>query len=76
MILRLKYIRQSVFNTQKQAGVFLDRYKDLLSPDNAEMIDIYSNLDKRNFFARRYYILKYGFYKMGLIRNLGLFLLI
>lgn len=71
-----KNLRENILNTQRQAGIFFERYKNLLTREDGEMINIYANLDKKNFFARRYYLFRYGFYKMGLIRNIGLFLLI
>jgi glycosyltransferase involved in cell wall biosynthesis len=41
---------------------------------NDRIAKIYSTLNKQNWFKRRYYMFKYGFYKKGLLRNIGLFL--
>jgi len=39
------------------------------------MIHVYSRLCDQGFLARRYYIVKYGFYYVGLVRNIGMFII-
>jgi glycosyltransferase involved in cell wall biosynthesis len=53
----------SLINGQKQASLI----NDLVAK-------VYSTLNDQNWFKRRYYMFKFGFYKKGFLRNLGLFL--
>jgi glycosyltransferase involved in cell wall biosynthesis len=60
--------------SRHQAALVLNRYADRLSTDQRQTIQAYADLGNQGFLAKRKTILKYGFFKTGLIRNLGLFL--
>ena len=71
---KLKQInRAHLLKTQKQALALAARYKTLLPGKEHEKIATYADLDSRNFFVKRYYIIRYGFWWAGFIRSLVLF---
>jgi hypothetical protein len=55
--------------TVSQAGRFLERYEDKLDPAQRRAVSAYVSLPEAGGFARRVRILRYGFFKQGLIRN-------
>jgi glycosyltransferase involved in cell wall biosynthesis len=59
---------------RQQAAILLDRYGESLNAEHREMICAYTALGEQGFLARRKTLLKYGFFKTGLVRNMGLFL--
>ncbi|MCX7769700.1 MAG: glycosyltransferase family 2 protein [Proteobacteria bacterium] len=61
-------------DTIKQAKVFYDRYQNNLKESDKLIIEKYVNLLNENFIRRRLNIVKYGFLRTGLIRNLGFLL--
>lgn len=65
-----------VRKTIVQADTFLGRYDKRVTTDNQELLKAYINLSKQNVFSRIATIIKYKFYKHGLLRNLGFFLII
>lgn len=68
--------RQVLKLTQNQAKNFYQIYKGQLSPKYKDVIYQFAMLGKKNWFIRRYILLKYKFFKTGVIRNIGVFLLI
>jgi glycosyltransferase involved in cell wall biosynthesis len=80
------YIRNRVSNLQRQkealdalyqqAEEFLSLYGDTLSEKNREILQHFADLQKYNFFERRIALLHYGFLKTGVLRNIGLFVII
>ena len=67
-------VRRRLRATQTQAGEFARRYHDRLPPRTYEKLWGYANLSQRSFIARRAFLLRHGFLKSGLLRNLGLML--
>jgi len=63
----------SLAASRRQAALLLDRYASRLSPDRRKTIAAYAALGDQGFLAKRKTLLKYGFRKTGLIRNIGLF---
>ena len=55
--------RTNLLRSQKQAAYIKN-----------DIAKIYSNLNEKNWFVRKFYMFKYGFYKKGFVRNIGLFL--
>lgn len=68
--------RKALYATCQQADAFLQIYRQQLSPDMIQLIQCFATLPEANWFARRCRILRYHFFKSGLIRNIGLFLVI
>jgi glycosyltransferase involved in cell wall biosynthesis len=60
---------------QQQAQIFLDRYHDLLSGYQKNMLLGYLRLGHCSWITSRYLVLKYQFFKNGFLRNFATFLL-
>ena len=72
----LKKQKEMLLATQQQAAEFLTIYGDVLTEEKAETIEIFATLSEQGFMKRRVSIIKYGFFKTGLVRNIGLLLII
>lgn len=72
----LKKQKQVLMDTQRQAYEFLQIYKNELSKEDKRVVYEFANLRNRNWFQRRYIIFTRGYLKTGLIRNLGVFLIV
>lgn len=75
-IKNLKKQKQILLDTQRQAYEFFQIYKDQLSRENKKVVYEFATLHKRNWLVRRYIILTRGYLKTGLIRNIGVFLIV
>ncbi len=62
----------SLLRGQRQAAALLDRHGALLPKDHRSVIEAYATLDKQGFLARRVTLVRYGLFKTGLVRNVGL----
>lgn len=67
------YSKNNISKTYQQASCFLNKYVDLLSLDKQHMIKAYTSLEKLSFFKRACRLVKYRFFKQGLLRNLKMF---
>lgn len=68
--------REVILSLERQAEEFLSLYGDRLSEDKKAIIDTFSKLHQNNYFRRRQLLLKKGYLKTGIVRNLGLFIII
>lgn len=59
---------------QQQAQLFHTRFYPLLDEKLKKLIDIYIQLPNFSYFKSRYIMLRYCFFKSGLLRNLALFI--
>lgn len=64
-------IRQSILDTYKQAGAFLDVYGDILNEEQKELIETFMSLGQRGKLERARLLKKYGLYKSGFYRKIG-----
>lgn len=71
----VKSIRERFFANCRQAQSLLDSGIPL-SEENEKLLKTFASLEKMNFFRRKYTIIRCGFWKTGLLRNLGMLLLI
>lgn len=55
---------------QGQAAAFLKRYEAMLNHRQKIILETYVRLPSSNFFLKRYYTAKYGFWYTGLTRNI------
>lgn len=69
-----RLIRASVFSGARQAETILRCYARHIPEENRRILSVYASLPEKDWFARRYTYLKYGFFKNGLIRCGALFL--
>jgi len=65
---------ESLQQTYQQAKVFSDKYKLYLPEKYISELNAFLRIYKSNWFVKRFLIIKYGFWKHGLLRNIGLFL--
>lgn len=54
---------------ESQARAFLERSQAKLAAEQREMLEAFVTLPTANFFRKRYYTIKYGFYYTGFARN-------
>ena len=60
----------------RQAEEFLSLYQELLAEDTQNIIRFFAELEQYGYIERRIIILQKGFLKTGVLRNLGLMLII
>ena len=58
--------------TVEQAEQFLQRNMDRLGHDSREIVEAFIKFDEAIFFGKAILMFKYGFYRVGLLRNLRL----
>lgn len=75
-IRNLKKQKESLLDLERQAGEFCEIYKELLSRDSKELIARFAGLSQEGFLQRRVLVLKYDYTKTGLIRNIGLMIIV
>lgn len=68
--------REALKKTEEQAEDFLEVFGEELSEEKREVVEAFAALRRESFIRKRYLLIKYGFWKTGLIRNIGVFLLI
>lgn len=67
-------IKAELQKSQLQAGAFLGVFNDDLIEEQRNLLRAYFGLGDQNFISRRISLARYGFFKTGFVRNLGLFL--
>lgn len=72
----LKQQRKALEALYQQAEEFLELYGDTLSEKNREIIRSFASIPEKNILERRILILHYGFLKTGLLRNIGLLIIV
>jgi len=72
----LKKQKDALYAQQSQAKEFADLYKDYIDESKLDLILRFSSLRKEGFLKRRIDIIRYGYLKSGLIRNIGLIIII
>ncbi len=75
-ITSLKTQKEALLALQNQAEEFLMIYQELLSERNQQILECFGNLHRMPPMKRRIIIMKYGYWKTGIIRNAGLMFLI
>lgn len=68
--------KESLQVLYRQADEFLSIYNDLLSEENKKIIRIFADMEQYHFLKKRKFILCYGFLKTGIIRNIGLMIIV
>ncbi len=68
--------RQLVMKTTPQAAEFLKLYQNQIPEDSRRMLRAFATLPRQNFVLRRYHIIRYHLWKSGILRNIGLMVLI
>jgi hypothetical protein len=74
---RLKQInREYSIAAQRQAMSLAARHKKLLNSRDLEKISTYGNLSAQNYFMKRFYTVKYGFWWSGTSSSTALFFIL
>jgi hypothetical protein len=68
--------KDAILALERQAEEFLSLYSAILPESKREMIQNFANLNQFGFLKRRKMILSYRYLKTGLIRNVGLLIII
>lgn len=68
--------RQIVMKTIPQAAEFLKLYRNQIPSSPRSVIKAFATLPQQNFVMRRYHIVRYHMWKSGILRNIGLMVLI
>jgi glycosyltransferase involved in cell wall biosynthesis len=72
----LKKQKKILVDTKNQGFDFYKIYQKQLQVQQKKILIEFSTLDKMNWIMKRYKIIKYGFVKTGLVRNIGLLFII
>lgn len=76
---RLTHIREqrrTLVQTYRQGAAFLRIFGEQMDRQQRVVAENFAGMEQTGFFGRRYRILRYGYKKSGLFRNIGLFLLV
>lgn len=68
--------KQALLDTQTQAGSLYQLVQNDLEEDKKRIIHVFASLQKKNWIKRRIQIVRYRFWKSGIIRNIGILLFI
>ncbi len=71
----IKHQRHVLHETYKQGEAFLRIYENQMSEKQRIVAKQFAGMATAGFFGRRYRMIRYGFWKSGISRNAGLFLL-
>lgn len=72
----LKEQKKAINKLIDQAEEFYQIYQNTLSPQAKRLVEKFLSLRTSGYIKRRYLVLHYGFLKSGLVRNLGLLLIL
>jgi len=76
----LEYVLNKVFEKEIiskniiQANIFLNQYRNRLDKRTIIMLEEVTGIENKSFLRKRIILLKYGLFKHGFIRNIGLFI--
>lgn len=68
--------RQVLTQTYRQGAAFLELFGEQMDEKQRVVAEQFASMEKAGFWGRRYRMIRFGFQKSGLVRNVGLFLLI
>lgn len=75
-ISKIREQRQALRDTVIQGKRFYEMYEERMEQKQKETAKHFAMLYDRNFLARKADLVRYGFWKSGIVRNIGLFLLL
>lgn len=68
--------KETLLASQRQAGELLILYGSELPMDKRRILEHFSKLNQSNFIRKRIQLLRFGFFKTGILRNIGLMFII
>lgn len=74
-IKKIKEVDRVLKDTYSQAGQFFKYYSSYMNESQKEVVSMYAQMQKKYFLQKRAAIIKYGFWRSGIIRNIGLMIL-
>lgn len=72
----LRSQKEVLRSSYQQAGAFLALFGRRMTPEQQEIARKFSEMAQTGWFMRRWNMFKYGFFKSGIMRNIGLMFLI
>jgi glycosyltransferase involved in cell wall biosynthesis len=72
----ISIVRERFYQNVTQATLFLDRYKDRLNDDDTRVLQVFSSLQNLGWWERRRALLRHRILKTGLLRNIGMMLIV
>ena len=72
----IKWQKEALLLTQKQAWEFYEIYKSVILEEQGQILRDFASLHSANWFEKRDRLFRYGFWKSGKIRNIGVLLLV
>ncbi|BAU63113.1 putative glycosyltransferase [Stanieria sp. NIES-3757] len=75
-LIKINKIEEYFQKTTIQAQKFLEIYQQKLNTNSLDIINTYSYLKTFGFFKKRFLLIKKGYYQVGSLKNLGLFLIV
>ena len=72
----LKKQKEKIVLTEKQAGEFLEIYGAMLQEEQVELVRQFANLQNYSFWKRRALVIKNKYLKSGIVRNIGVLLVV
>ncbi len=72
----LKEQRAAVVATYEQGKAFYDMFGKQLPKEKAECASCFAKMKEAGFIKRRIWLIKYGYWKSGMVRNIALFFMI
>jgi glycosyltransferase involved in cell wall biosynthesis len=69
-------IKERLYQNITHGKAFLDSYREILSPEQIEMLEAFSKLREKSWLEKRRILIKYKIFKSGWCRNLGTLLII
>lgn len=72
----LRKQKKALLELQLQAGEFADLYSDFLDENKLDLMLKFSKLNEESFIARRIIIIRNGYLKSGIIRNIALLIIV
>lgn len=71
----LREQKRALLELQIQAGEFAKLYSNIIDEDKLELIIRFSELNQKSFLRRRILIIRNGYLKSGIIRNIGILII-
>jgi len=75
-IASLKLQKEALRALYRQAEEFLSVYDEILSENSKNTIRRFADLDKNSYIIKRKTLIHYGYLKTGMIRNIGLIIIV
>jgi glycosyltransferase involved in cell wall biosynthesis len=75
-VIDLNPVKDYYQKTVQQARKFIEIYGYKIPFEKCLILENYAYMDRKNFWERRWNLLKFGYYKIGSLKNLGLFFVV